>query len=214
MSTTETGISGSSTSRKAHHRRASVSARSITCGTPPQDHTRARSSCSSRAPATLQAGDVLVVHWTAGLPALENVVPADTAIFEPPALVGRVERRRERHIDHVFARLGVEVGWHAQADFFAERHDLAHPHLTQLVVGTALEAVVELLRVPFFRVWQAKPLDGEHEHPVDCALQLGAFGRIRRQATDPLLTMPQVKRLFLVDLGQRTLPRTERSGVV
>src|SRR5437660_1501786 len=101
MSTSETGISGSSISASA------VQSRSITL-----------------LPAPLHQPDVLLVHRAATLPALEHLVPADLPLLVQPTLVGRVEAGRERHVDHVLLLLGIEVGRHLQADLLAEGHYL------------------------------------------------------------------------------------------
>src|SRR5262245_13333362 len=104
MSTTDTGISGSSTSFSASQRRSSTGG-----------------------PASLQGGNVLGVHRTTALPALQDLVPANRAVLVQPALVLGVEVGRERHIDQVALVLRVEVGRHLEPNLLAERHDLRHP---------------------------------------------------------------------------------------
>src|SRR4051812_27111568 len=96
MSTTDTGISGSSTSRSADQRR-SVTFRACIGGLR-----------GGRLPATLERGDILVVHRAAALPAHQHLVPADLPFFERPALFSGIEARGERHLEHV--RIAFAMG--------------------------------------------------------------------------------------------------------
>src|SRR5215467_13953435 len=125
-STMLTGISGSSTSRRASSSRSS-------------------SGMGVRLPELvellLEGGDHLGVAGPARAPALNDVVPR-AGIADVPALRPGVERAGEGVVER--ERLALAVGGDPDADLLAVRHHEREPPLPELVVGLALEAVVEL----------------------------------------------------------------------
>src|SRR6266571_3947312 len=129
MSTTETGISGSSTSFKARH-------------------SRARTESVTDGPAALERRNVFVVHRAARFPALQHLVPADLALLEGPAFRNSVEASGKGYVED--PGVSVVVGGHPQTDLVAKWDHFGHPRLAQLVVAATFEPVVKLLVVTFF----------------------------------------------------------------
>src|SRR4051812_44862455 len=128
MPRSDTGISGSSTWRSASQIRASTALTPRPSSTGSPSVLSARRSCSS----------------PRALPALQHLVPRHRPDGEIPLALLRVEAGGEGAVDDVDVRLLIEMRRHADAHLLHERHDLAHPVLAQLVVGLALEAVLEL----------------------------------------------------------------------
>src|SRR5437899_7456640 len=124
-STMLTGISGSSTSRSASRRPASS-------GMPVR--------LAELVELLLERGDHLGVAGAAAAPALDDVVPR-AGIGEVPALDVGVERAGERVVDD--ERVALAVGGHLEPDLLAVRDHEREPPLAELVVGLALEPVVE-----------------------------------------------------------------------
>src|SRR5579884_336727 len=156
--------------------------------------------------AALHHADKLLVGGAARLPAFHHVIPRAGAVLEEPAFSLRVEMRREGAVDDVFLLLLIVVRGNLELQFLTERHGCGHPDLPQFVVAVALEAVVKLLAVLLQAVRQAKPLYGQHEHPVDRFLQLLVAAVIDVEPAHPLLAVSQVESLFLVYLDEGALP--------
>ena len=93
----------------------------------------------------LEHRDHLGIARPSRTPTHEHVVPGDR-LLEIPALGLCVELARERvvQLPHVLAIPRLFVGRHLDADLFAIRHHRGEPPLPQLVVGQALEPVLEL----------------------------------------------------------------------
>src|SRR5438045_3306378 len=124
-STMLTGISGSRTSRSASSRRLSGT------GVRPPELVE----------LLLQGRYHLVVARPAGAPAAHDGVPV-ARVGEVPAPGLGVEGAGEGVVEDPL--LALVVGWHPDADLLAVGHDQREPPLAELVVGLALEAVVEL----------------------------------------------------------------------
>src|SRR5439155_14186959 len=73
----------------------------------------------------------------------------------------------------------------------------------------ALEAVFKLLTMLFQVIGQTKPLDSQHEHPVNGPLQFLVSTGVLIDFAHSLFTVPQVEGLFLINLDERSLPGTE-----
>src|SRR6266699_590540 len=142
MSTTLIGISGSITSRKAYHFSL----------------------------AALHHTDKLIIFGAACLPALHHIIPRTGPFLKQPALYPGIEVSGERAIEHIFLLCLVVVGRDLDVKLIAQRYGGRHPDLAQFVVAVALEAVCELLAMHFQVIGEAKPLDGEQEHPVHSLL--------------------------------------------
>src|SRR5947209_3484116 len=99
MPTTDTGISGSSTWRRASHRRASTlalgenSRMGLVLSTAPPERT-------GLVPP-LEGRHVVAVHRPAGAPAHQHLIPRHRPLVEQPLPLLLVKARRERAVDHV-----------------------------------------------------------------------------------------------------------------
>src|SRR5215471_1663800 len=187
-STMLTGISGSSTSRSASRSASSA----------------IRVRLAEAVELLLERGDHLGVARSAAAPALDDVVPR-AGVAEVPALGLGIEGAREGVVEHV--RVALAVRGHAEADVLAVGDDQREPPLPELVVGLALEPVVELRGVRLDAVGQAEPLDGQREHPVDRPLELvlrGAAGL--RHPLGPGAAVAEVEVLLQHHLVEAALP--------
>src|SRR5689334_21852753 len=119
-STMLTGISGSSTSRRAF-----ISASS----------SDMRVRLAELVELLLEGRDHLGVARAARPPALHHVVPG-AGVGEVPALGLGVEGAGERVVERVAVALAV--GGHPDPDLLAVGHDEREPPLPELVVGLAL----------------------------------------------------------------------------
>ena len=202
MWTTEIGISGSSTSVSAS-----------TAPRPPSVSGRPRSARPLASVAVIRGSPSGASRRRSSFigprpfQRVEHVVPGD--LGAAPLLLLGVEGLRERAVDDVALGLVVEVGGDVEPDLLHERHDVAHPVLAQLVVGLALEAVLELDAVLLARVRQPEPLEREDEHPVQARLQLLLVIRVGGVLLHPRAAVAQVEGLLLVDLRERALPGPE-----
>src|SRR6266571_4933485 len=87
------------------------------------------------------------------------------------SLISTIPSHCERStIEHIFLLCLVVVGRDLDVKLIAQRYGGRHPDLAQFVVAVALEAVCELLAMHFQVIGEAKPLDGEQEHPVHSLL--------------------------------------------
>src|SRR5215467_5971269 len=123
-STMLTGISGSWTSRSASMSSSGIDMRP-----------------AKPVEFLLQRSHHLGVARASRAPALQHVVPA-AGVIEVPPLGFCVKGARERVVQDVVVTF--LVGRHLDADLVAKRHDQGEPPLTELVVGLALQPVVEL----------------------------------------------------------------------
>src|SRR5207248_8361150 len=78
----------------------------------------------------------------------------------------------------------------------------------------SFEAVFELLAVLFQIIRQAKPLDGQQEHPVYGLLQRFVTAIILVQFAHTLFTVPQVKGLFFIYLDEGAFPGAKGGTLV
>src|SRR5437870_3501441 len=140
------GISGSSTSRSAS---SSSSINRVSCG---------RMAAPEVVEFLLEQPYHLRVPGPASPPAPEHVVPG-AGIAEVPAPGLGVEGAGERVLDlpDLLAVPGLLVGGHPDADLLAVGHDQREPPLSQLVVGLALQPVVELRRAHLQAVREPAP---------------------------------------------------------
>src|SRR5262252_3777635 len=186
-STMLTGISGSWTSRSASMSSSGIDMR-------PAEPVK----------FLLQRSHHLGVARASRAPALQHVVPA-TGVVVVPSLGFCIEGAREWVVQDVVVT--SLMGRHLDAHLVAERHDQGEPPLTELVVGLALQPVVELGRVGLDAVGQPEPLNREREHPVDRLLQLVAGHTAGlRHAPGPGSSVSEVEVLFQHHLVQSALP--------
>ena len=106
------------------------------------------------------------------------------------------------------------MGGHLQLKLITQRDGGGHPDLAQFIVAMSLKAVVKLLTVFLQVIGQSKPLDREHEHPVNGPLQLfmPAVGLVK--PAHALLTMAQVEGFFLVYFDEGSFPGTESRTLI
>src|ERR1700737_2533257 len=142
-STMLTGISGSSTSRRA-------SSSSPIAGM----------TAAEVVELLLELPDHLGVARAASPPTLEHVIPG-AGIVEVPAPGLGVEDAWERVVErpHLPSVGWLLVGRHPHADLLAVGHHQRQPPLAQLVVGLALQPVLQLPGMHLQAVREPEPLD-------------------------------------------------------
>src|SRR5207248_1914836 len=117
-------------------------------------------------------------------------------------------------INHIFFLILVIMGGNLQLKLITQWDGGGHPDLAQFVVAMSLKAVFKLLAVFLQVIGQSKPLNREHEHPVDGLLQLfmAAVGLI--ESAHALLPMAQVEGFFLVYFDKGAFPGAESRTLI
>src|SRR2546423_10230638 len=120
----------------------------------------------------------------------------------------------ERAVDDVFFLNFIVMRRDVKMQFFAQRDSARHPDLAQFVVAMAFETIFELFTMFLQFVRQTTPLDAQQEHPVNRLLQCFMPTIILVELAHSLLTVTQVKRLFLVYFHKGTLPGAKSCAIV